>query len=532
MAEGITGKIKPLGDLKRPVRVGEAFAKVASGVRDQDLTPRKIRNPNWTMGNDQTMVSKVLGRVMVKDDGVLVRPVWTLAKDRTLLTVAVYPTDYKGRPISVEDIAEAVSEGAGYPPLDADALEAAVARAAETGEAQPGCVLAKGLPPTHGRDAKLKLAFRHGKGTGTMRSDGSMDFRERGVLEHLAAGDRLAVLYPATQGTPGEDVFGKPVAAVDGRPLNIKAGDGVEAVQGQEGAIEFKATVEGLPEFEHGTLRISSTLEVPGDVDMESGNVRSSQGSVSVRGAVCTGFTVEAGKDVTVNGMVEDAVIKAGGDVNLAGGVHMAEAGHVQAGGAVTAKFMEHARIKAVGDVSSTMDIIQCDITSGGAVQANAGQGNVVGGVIRCRGGLTAKEVGSENALATVVEIIVRGPKGLELEERAEGLQARLEKLERGLGVENALDALLQAPEEDRRILAQLIKVKSDIQTELKTVDKELETDMAQAQGELAGTAVKVTGTVHPGVTIRIANRVHKVTETMGPTVFRWNARNREIETA
>ncbi len=322
------------------------------------------------------------------------------------------------------------------------------------------------------------------------------------------------------------------VPAVDGRQLQIKAGEGVEAVQGEEGAIEFKATAEGLPEFEHGVLRIRSTLELPGDVDMESGNVHSGQGSVSIKGAVRAGFTVKVGKDVTVNGMVEDAVIKAGGDVNLAGGVHMAEAGLVEAGGSVTAKFMEHARIRAAGDVNSAMDIIQCDIGADGKILANAGQGKVVGGTIRCRGGLTAKEIGNENALATSIEIIVRGPRGAELESSVEGLQAKLDRIERGVGVENALDALLQAPEEDRRILAQLIKIKSDVQTELKVLDKELEADTIQAEGELASVAVKATGAVYPGVVIRVAGRVFKVTEPMGPTVFRWNVRNREIETA
>ena len=532
MAEGVSGKIKALGDLKRPVRAGEPFAKVVSGAKAQDFVPQKIRAPNWTVAKDgATLVSGVLGRVLLKAEGLLVRPLWTVSKDRTILTVAVYPTDYLDRPITVEDISQAVSEGAGYPPLDPDALEAAVARAAETGEPQPGCVLAKGTPPAHGRDAKLKLAFRQEKQAGAMRSDGSMDFRERGVRNHMTAGELMAVLYPATKGAPGEDIFGRPVAAVDGRQLQIKAGDGVLA-EGQGETIEFKAAVDGLPEFRNGVLRICQTLEVEGDVDMDSGNLHSPHGSVSVKGAVRTGFTVLAGKDVTVHGMVEDAVIEAGGDLHLEGGVHMADSGLLRVGGQVSAKFMEHARIDAGGDVSTKMDIIQCDITSGGKVVANEGQGNIVGGVIRCRGGVTAREIGNENAVATIVEVVVRGPRGAELEAGIKELQAKQIRLTRGVGSDDALDALLHAPEEDRRILAQLIKVKSDVQSELKVLDKELEADMLQAELELADTAIKVTGTVHPGVTIRIAGRAYKVTEAMPATVFRWNPRLREIETA
>jgi uncharacterized protein (DUF342 family) len=320
------------------------------------------------------------------------------------------------------------------------------------------------------------------------------------------------------------------VDAPAGKPLAVKAGDNVLERPLPSGVVEYQSTITGTPELAQGALRVSEVLVVAGDVDLDSGNIASELGSVEVAGSLRSGFSVSAGKDVTVKGMVEAADITAGRDVAVQGGIMMAGGNTVRAGGGVNAKFIHHAAIVADGDVLSRSDIIQSDITARGKVSANNGNGNIVGGAVRCRTGLLAKELGGETGVATLIEVLVEGPRTPELSERREGVEARLAKLNRGIGSEDALSVLMSSPDEDRRILAELIKLKSQATTELKAVQQELDEDLAAGEQDLAATVVQATGTVHPGVEIKMGRKSLKINAPLPAGQFRWNPARREIE--
>jgi uncharacterized protein (DUF342 family) len=137
---------------------------------------------------------------------------------------------------------------------------------------------------------------------------------------------------------------------------------------------------------------------------------------------------------VEIKGLVEAADVTAGGDVTVQGGVIMSGENTVRAGGSVAAKFLQNVVVRAGGDVVTQGEITQCDILCRGMVTVNGGHGNVAGGVVRCRTGLLAKELGSDTGVSTRIEILVEGPRTPELSARKETLEAHLARLAQGIG--------------------------------------------------------------------------------------------------
>lgn len=527
MSTSLPPGLTPLGDLDHPVPAGAAFARLDEGA----AAPKPFPDANWTLEPDRTLKATVLGVAETTDRGLRVRPLWTLSPDRMALAVDLHPKDFAGKPITAQQVALALAGAFGAITLDTKALMAALEQTRADGAAQPGWVAVKGRPAKPGQDGRLELLFEHGKSSGQLREDGSIDFKQRGGHQSVEANTPIARLHPPTPGSPGADITGATLEAPAGKPLAIKVGENVREVPLANGVVEYQATITGTPELDQGTLRVSEVLVVTGDVNLDSGNITNPSGSVEVTGSLRAGFTITAAKNVEIKGLVEAADIIAGQDVTVQGGILMTGENTVRAGGAVSAKFIHNAAIVAGGDVTTRSDIIQSEITARGKVTANNGHGNVVGGVVRCRTGLLAKELGSETGVATLVEIMVEGPRTPQLSARKEGIEKRLTKLDKGIGSEDALAVLMSSPDEDRRILAELIKIKSQAQTEIKAVQQELDEDLVVGEQDLAAAVIQATGTVHPGVEVKMGRKNLKINAPLPAAQFRWNPGRREIET-
>ena len=118
--------------------------------------------------------------------------------------------------------------------------------------------------------------------------------------------------------------------------------------------------------------------EIRGDVDFSSGNINFI-GDVTISGGVTSGFEVKAGGDIEVDGVVESARVESGGNITLHKGIAGAEKGMIQADGAITARFIENARVMAGGDVTVSDAIIQSIVWSGASVRCEGKRGTIVG---------------------------------------------------------------------------------------------------------------------------------------------------------
>jgi uncharacterized protein (DUF342 family) len=211
------------------------------------------------------------------------------------------------------------------------------------------CV-AEGTQPVNGHNGKVEFSFDiNRESRPTILEDGRVDFRELNLIQSAEKGQVLCTLIPPVPGVPGKTVYGTDLPALDGKPVPMPKGRNV--VVSDDGAT-LLANISGQISYIDGKVSVFATYEVQADVDNSTGNINFI-GNVSVRGNVLSGFVIEAGGNVEVLGVVEGAVIKAGGDIILRRGMQGMGKGVLVSGGDIIARYIENSNIEARNDIKA-----------------------------------------------------------------------------------------------------------------------------------------------------------------------------------
>lgn len=474
------------------------------------------------------LVSNVWGRLVCEEDGLRIQPAWQVGQGGTTLSVEVELEDCLGCAVTMGRLLRAMPPGLEGVTIDRESLLRAFARAEETG-GPVRAVVARGRTPRQGRDARLEMRFTEMKLNGALREDGTMDFRERGGLNFVNRGDVLAVLYPCEPGQPGCTIFGDELPSPEPRDVDVSCGEGVSSALREDGTVRYCATRDGVAYFANNGFVVRELLEVPGDVDMKTGNIRSKGGTVVVGGSVLEGFAVEAPGDIVVGDIVEDAVLHAGGSISVAGGVAMCGGKAIRAGEDLAAKFCQNAVVETGGNVVVQSLLSHCEVCAGGMVTVVGAGGVVSGGRVVCGKGLEVDYLGNEARSRTVVELRFMGSLEDALLEQRNELVAELERLEKAIGGGDALEILQGAPDEDRRVVAELLKIRAHLHAGIRAVDDKIVQGRNDADEHLAGARVKVRRKAYAGVEVVVGNKKFKVTEDMNAPVFKWDVKRRLV---
>ena len=280
-------------------------------------------------------------------------------------------------------------------------------------------VLLSGDPPTEPEDARIEWArdfFR----TGFKRADSGadqVDYREREEYLSVEQDEWLATFRPAKSGEPGTDALGRPLAPRKPIPLRVRAG---ENVRYEEETCRYYAAMPGRIRYANGVLAVDNVLHVGESVGLDTGNIHH-PGAVTIRGDIEAGSKVEAAGDIDVSGCIEDAEAICGGNLSVHGGI-LGERAMVRAQGAVRARFMQNAHVRAQGDVWVEREIDNARVRSRGAVTLAHKRGRIAGGAVMALRGVTCEQIGSD---ASVFTQVVAG-EDFEMAERAETLERLL----------------------------------------------------------------------------------------------------------
>jgi len=516
--------IDPIGDLNFPVPPNTIIATLKADDLPAAYQGKEVAFEKAHLivgGSDYTLVASTVGMLKTSEKGLRVVPLWSVSDDRMTMTMTFFPKNCFGKAISDDQYREYLPEGSKG--LDNDVLDEAVAKAQETQAAVTDVEIAHGRPSSPGRPGEVRLMFDKGNDVGEQLDDGSINFRERGGTACVDEGDEIARLIPPTKGRAGFDVLGNEIPGLDGKPAVLKAGKDVRTREEDGGVVVYTASASGMVIYKDNTLAISELLEINSDIDLSSGNVHVEKGSILIKGTVTTGTEVTAKENVVVEVVVENATIKAGGDVTVGGGVLMEDGGIIEAGGTVTAKFMRNATIRAGGDVVLGMDCVNCDIVCGGRIIAGSDKGILNGGTYVC-GGMDVAEMGS--SLGTRTHITLALPRGedADFDAKARKLKEKIIELEKFIGTGNIKDTLVLAPKEDRAILAELFKIKALLLRKIMGLNEQKEMALAAQGEELAKRKLKARRTAHAGVTINIGDRSITLSKPEQASKFHWNA--------
>ncbi len=365
-------------------------------------------------------------------------------------------------------------------------------------------VMAKGLEPRHGTDARIEYYFNTDlKARPTLNEDGSVDFFNLNIINHCEKDELLARLYPEDRGDDGCDVLGNRIKPRSVKHDILRFGKNIRL---SEDKTELYATGSGSVSLIEGRVFVSTTMEVE-NVDTATGNIQF-DGDVVVNGNVCSNFSVKASGNVEVRGVVEGADIEAGGNITIARGMNGMSKGTLRAKGNIIAKFIENATAQANGYVEAG-SLMHSNIMAGTEVYVDGRRGFISGGHVSATSLVSGKILGSEMGTDTVIEVGISPVVKKRYKELVEQEEEESRIIERAVPIlEAARDKYLAGKElseaqiENVRSLAEVVKEKRVILAAIRSEIDELDmimTDEKQAQ-------VIVKKVIYPGTKIVISD--------------------------
>ncbi|MDY6903997.1 MAG: flagellar assembly protein A [Thermodesulfobacteriota bacterium] len=335
-------------------------------------------------------------------------------------------------------------------------------------------VVAQPTPPQPGKDAAIRYNFDTGihQRIGTQSANGKIDYREKGAVPKVDAGDVIAEKIPPAKGADGVDIYGNPLPAKMGKDIELKADYGVQLSENHLKAI---ASTQGQPRLSFG-----GRLSVSGDHKIDAINMKT--GHVTFEGNIFVKTVIESGFKVKGNSIkaaeIFAATIDASGDVEVGNGITGA---NINARGNVKAKYLKNARVMAFGDVIIQKEIIDSTVITSGACKIPGGK--IISSRIIAKHTIQALQVGTEVSSPCHLKIGVDEHAEREIE--AIGIlisekEADLEEMEKTIG-------RLHKEEQTRhKEIAALAQVGDKANTEIREITAQRDAAVAEGNDDNA----------------------------------------------
>ncbi|WP_031385995.1 FapA family protein [Desulfonatronum thiodismutans] len=536
--------IEPLGDWNFPVFPGDAIAgyvppyagKAGLLVTGEQVSPPAgageadiviAKENGCSLDRTASMIiAEQYGLPSIEDNRVSVQGLFSFVDKNMAIKATIYHRTFRDEPTEVRHFQEALQRMQVTAPLQEESVRKAVAKAKERGAPVENVILCWGKLPKEGVDGSFEpTVISTPDALGQETADGRIDFRARAIVRSVNEGDILGRLIPSQPGEPGIDVFGKTVPVKERRPFTLLAGENVRCSQESN---EYFATASGMVFFQGNTLKVTEVFETKGDVNLEVGNIKLERGSVNIRGSVPSGFRVEAPGNVVVKDVVENAVIIAGGEVQVGCGIIMDQGGRVEAGGGISALYAQNAVLLAQGDVNIAHEINNCKVTAKRNIIATEGRGKIIGGILRCGEGVLAKEIGSPAGVETQIYLGAGRVTEVNMERKKE-LEETLQKVYNSLGSGDIKSILERAPSHKRQIVAEVLKARVRCEQELSEIEQQIREERENFRTDI-NLRVKAQKIIHPDVIILCFTASYKVaTPLVSPTIYYDSQQNRLV---
>jgi uncharacterized protein (DUF342 family) len=218
-------------------------------------------------------------------------------------------------------------------------------------------------------------------------------------LRRVAAGEIIALWDDGVPARAGMDVTGQELPAPLQEALTPEraAGTGTEPARAADGALALRARVAGFAQRQpDGCVRVVGIFSVEGDLGPDDPPIVTDD-VVVVRGTVKKGASITSSSDVVIMGDLEDAVITAGGNVEVDGAV--GEGPPIEAGGALVLRGVSEGRTLMAGSLKIEGEVRNCELRATGDVRVR----KLVGGAITAGGNVSIDSAGDGDGASTVV---------------------------------------------------------------------------------------------------------------------------------
>lgn len=366
--------------------------------------------------------------------------------------------------------------------------------------------VARGIPVQQGSDGKIEFMFNTDRAARPkLNNDGSVDFHELNTVNCCGKGNVLAKLVKEVPGEYGKNVFGEIIKPRDVKKAVLRHGINISV---SEDGTEFVSDIDGHVTLQDGMLLVSGVLEI-NNVDVSTGNIRY-EGNLVIGGNITTGYEVKASGDIEIRGIVEGAVVEAGGQITIAKGMNGMNRGVLKAGSNVIAKYISSATVESGGYVQSEC-IMNSRVNARDRIIVEGKKGFITGGSIRAGNSVEAKTIGSDMGIGTQIEVGVDP----QLKARMLKLQKENEELNKNISrVEPVLVAVAQRLQKGEKIPPEQISKMKELSQSISDMKEKVQTNIYEMEqlslmfDSDTQAQVIVTGDAYQGTRIEISEAV------------------------
>lgn len=395
------------------------------------------------------------------------------------------------------------------------AIEAIVAHSKEAPPGAPlSVVIAKGKLAVDGTDTSFKKLVEDARMRllkPQLKDKHRVDLRDFGSMVLVKEGTPVLERIPFTTGIAGFTVTGEVLNAKDGQDKNLKPGTGTDIDLNNPNLLI--ATVDGLPSFIDNSASVDDTLTLKG-VDVSTGHV-DYDGSIIIDGNVTPGMRVTATGDITVNGYVDSAVLRAKGNITVTKGVigRQTEADSAEtinvaehttriiSDATIWVAYCQYATLSALHGVFIERQLTHCKIVSAGKThvggEGKAAGGKVIGGNIAIADDLYVGQLGAPAGTKTRIHFNIPLQCERYLAAEAEATEVLKDLVVTKRKLLKAKTAFLADPD----------KFKVDFRQTLKQLFADTETKIAVARNTLI--SLRNNEPPHPQVRVHINKVMH-----------------------
>lgn len=363
-------------------------------------------------------------------------------------------------------------------------------------------VIARGQAPQRGKDGWYEFFFETSPSRAPkILEDGTADFRDVKWFEMVEKNQKLAYYHSAEFGIAGFTVTGKFLKAKKGREKNVLRGKGFWV---KDDGKTYISLLDGRITYDGESRLDISRVCVLGNVNLATGNIVF-DGTVHVTGNVGSGVMISATENVIVDGYVEAAVIRSGGEIFLRQGVNGNGGGVIEAGEGVVGQFFEDVRVVSGKDIIGQYGL-NCMLQAEGKVSFLGNKGLLLGGSTRAAGGIEAHSIGNKMGLQTVLNVGV-DQETVKLQQK---IMAEIESVEHEMSIlqHSQKDFQKKYVPEVRNVMEIYLKIENAIYTkelQLKQLMEE-KAQLEEKMKEMEGARITVTGVMYEGTEITMGN--------------------------
>lgn len=374
-------------------------------------------------------------------------------------------------------------------------------------------LIAIGVSPVNGVNGTYAFQFSLERDyRPTERPDGTVDYRDLGIVKNVEKGQLLCVITHPTDGSEGTALNGLRLKQVKGKAVPPLSGKNTEL---SEDGTAIYSKIDGQVEYDGRKINVNETLFLKGDVDNSTGNIKFI-GNVIIEGTVLDNFVVEAVGNIEIGGTVGSVTLKADGNILLRSGII---GGEISCQGDLTSKFIEHCNVFAKGNITADF-IMTSNIKCGNNLELTGSKGKIVGGSCMAGQNITARTIGSITGLETDLKI------GMDpsIFARQQELVKQLPSLEKQIISLKSLISLLKEYESanrlvpDKKIMLDNAKSSYVKCTDLFASSKQELSEINENIQSVCHGKIICTGTIFHGTKITIGSGKIIVTDEMEST--------------